>query len=228
LTYLTSPFTTPTPTSFPLTQTHLILSLLPPALLLPLLPASLLPVVLLPLGIAPPLIFHPNLTTAAIALPRHPAILKTRAILENLALTDALTDDVGRKDIGRVEVWENERLDPSIASKPPVSTSSVQPLPGGAWSSRHLRGGERAPWVKVINPDNGNSLWRSSEEAGAGEGEKIVLALEERWAFITSEDWRVDVCGIWSGAGTDEDGWAYSDDSWQVSEAPSESRRAMA
>jgi len=27
--------------------------------------------------------------------------------------------------------------------------------------------------------------------------------------------WRVDVGGLWSSVGSDEDGWVYTDDSWQ-------------
>ena len=191
---------TPTPTSFPLSATHLMLLLLPPALLLPLLPAQLLPAVLLPLGLAPPLFFHPNLHSAFLDLPRHPAILRLRALLTNLALTDALPDEVGRKAIGKVEVWENERLD---AKAPPGST--------GAWSSRHLRAGERNPWVKVIDQSRSGSgsgvcLWKVHEDAMGGEGEKMVLALRDGWGFIPGEDWRVDVCGLWSACGTDEGG----------------------
>ena len=214
LALLTSPSTTPT--TFSLTATHLIVILLPPAFLLPLLPNNLLPVVLLPLGIAPPLFFHPNLTPAVLSLPRHPAILRLRAVLENLALTDALPDDIGRKEIGRVEVWENERLDPTIAAKPQGSTSTALPTPAGAWSSRHLRASERNPWVKVLTASDGKSLWGTEETSSGIEGEKMVLALEYGWAFIPGEDWRVDVCGMWSTSGTDEEGWAYSDDSWQV------------
>lgn len=184
-----------------------MLLLLPPALLLPLLPDYLIPYLLLPLGIAPPLFFHPNLTPFIHSLPRSLVILTARAFLEDLALTDALPDDVGRSEIGKVEVWENERLDPSLNSKSQTA---------GTWSSRFLRAGERAPWVKITNPTKGESLWRTAEQTSIGEGEKMILALEDGWGFIPGEDWRVDVCGFWSEVGVDEEGWAYSDDSWQV------------
>ena len=191
------------PTSFPSSPSLLLLILLPPTLLLPLLPPPLMPYLLLPLGYTPPLLFHPNLTPAILSLPRHPAFLRIRALFERAALTDNLPDDIGRSPIGRVEVWENERLDPGIAAKPPPGAAA---LPNGAWSSRHLRAGERAPWVKVCGQD---ALWRSEQAVvGTGEdkkeGEKMVLALENGWEFIPGEDWRVDVCGLWSETGTDE------------------------
>lgn len=66
------------------------------------------------------------------------------------------------------------------------------------------------------------------------EASEVVLALESGWAFLPSEAWRVDVCGLWSLSGSDQgkcfhfyrligqalmivDGWVYTDDSWQVS-----------
>ena len=84
--------------------------------------------------------------------------------------------------------------------------------------------------------------------------DKIVLDLQPGWTFIPNEEWRVDVCGLWSDVGTDEgepplsricdmkklisllvDGWVYSDDSWQniastpltESEPPSSDKNAM-
>jgi hypothetical protein len=186
----------PTPSSFPFTTTHLILVLLPPTLLLPLIPASVLPYLLLPIGYAGPLVFHPKLTPALLALPRNPALLRTRAILESFCLTDDLSDDIGRQPITRVEVWENERLDPAIAAKPPAG-----PLAPGSFSSRHLRAAERAPWVKVLES---SSAWEMESKEEKKEGDRMTLALRAAWEFIPGEEWRVDVCGLWSEAGTDE------------------------
>jgi hypothetical protein len=213
----------PSPTTFPLTTTHLLLILLPPSLLLPLLPSWTIPYILLPMGWVPPLIFHPNLTSAIIALPRHPLVLKCRQMAEHFALLDTLSDELGRKEIARVEVWENERLDPSIASKP-LTTPAI-------WGSRFLRAGERAPWVKVYGEDSkwmglgqgslhagasatsssgsganhrlGNSEANEKDGVATGEGE-VTLALQDQWKFIPGEDWRVDKCGLWSNCGTDE------------------------
>jgi hypothetical protein len=179
---------------------------------------------------APPLFFHPNLTSAVLALPRNRTLLRLRAKLERLVVIDSLDDTMGRKQISQVEVWENERLDPAVAAKP-ISTPSV-------WGSRFLRSGERAPWVKVYGD---GSKWKP---LGAGqpaiptgdkgeEGSEVILALEKDWAFLPSDGWRVDTCGLWSVSGSDQgkspprlvkpsiltniEGWVYTDDSWQVS-----------
>ncbi|KAK1926478.1 integral peroxisomal membrane peroxin-domain-containing protein [Papiliotrema laurentii] len=208
LAQLSNPSTSPN--RLPITTTHLILLLLPPTLFLPLIPSCLMPYLLLPLGYLPPLLFHPNLFPFILALPRHPTLLRLRAAAERVLLTDSLSDDIGRGRIASVEVWENERLDPAIAAKPPVGA-----LPQGAWSSRFLRAGERAPWVKVIRE---GALWKNEEATGVDkkEGEsKMVLALKDEWDFIPGEEWRVDTCGLWADAGADEDGWSYTDDSWQ-------------
>jgi hypothetical protein len=193
---------TSTSTSFPITTTHLVLVLLPPSLLLPLIPPWAISYLVLALGLAPPLFFHPNLTSSILGLPRHPALLRLRQKLERLIMIDSLDDTMGRKQIGQVEVWENERLDPAVAAKP-VSTPSV-------WGSRFLRSGERAPWVKVYGE---GSRWKP---LGPGqpaapmvgekkeEGSEVVLALEHGWAFLPSEGWRVDVCGLWSISGSDQ------------------------
>lgn len=232
LTVLNNPATTST--SFPVTATHLVLVLFPPSLLLPLLPSWAISYLIFMIGLLPPLCFHPNLTPAILGLPRHPTVLRLRQRLERLIIIDSLDDEMGRKEISQVEVWENERLDPSVAAKP-TSTPS-------AWGSRFLRSGERAPWVKVYGE---GSKWKplgagrqavGSGEDKAEEGSEVVLALEEGWAFLPSEGWRVDVCGLWSAVGSDpgdllspdsagihmfhadaSDGWSYTDDSWQVS-----------
>ena len=184
------------PNAFPLTTTHLILVLLPPTLFLPLLPASLLPYLLLPIGYAGPLFFHPAFTPALLALPRNPTLLRARAMLEGFCLTDGLSDDIGRQPITRVEVWENERLDPAIAAKSPAG-----PLAPVSFSSKHLRAAERAPWIKVLETD---SVWKAETKEEKKEGDKMALALQPGWEFVPGEEWRVDVCGLWSEVGTDE------------------------
>lgn len=113
-------------------------------------------------------------------------------------MTDSLSDDLGQCRIEMVEVWENERLDPSVAAKPPAGA-----LPTSSWSSRFLRAGERAPWLKVSKD---GTLWKeegSSEDKKSAES-KMVLALKHGWDFVPSEEWKVDVCGLWTEAGADE------------------------
>jgi hypothetical protein len=225
LTVLNKP--TSSSTTFPITTTHLVLVLLPPSLLLPLLPVWAISYLILSIGLAPPLFFHPNLTPAVLALPRNPTLLRLRAKLERLVVIDSLDDTMGRKEISQVEVWENERLDPSVAAKP-LTTPSV-------WGSRFLRSGERAPWVKVYGE---TSKWKPLGQGASPmplehkgeEGSEVVLALESGWAFLPSEGWRVDTCGLWSISGSDQgmslyshvelpltgaEGWVYTDDSWQ-------------
>ncbi|WWD22096.1 hypothetical protein CI109_106585 [Kwoniella shandongensis] len=242
LTSLQSPNPSPSPLALPITHTHLILLLLPPTLFLPLTPSQFIPYLLLPLGLVPPLIFHPNLTPTLLALPTHPLIRNGRAMLEGWLMSDRLSDEIGRKRISRVEVWENERLDPKIAALSTTSTTSVSSsssstdkasqgapiIPPGSWSARFLRPSDRPPWVKVATQGN---KWKSVEDnlpsttsesttGGGGGGEreaeaKRVLALKEGWEWVPGEDWRVDGAGLWSDVGVDEEGWVYSDDSWQ-------------
>ncbi|TXT15543.1 hypothetical protein VHUM_00046 [Vanrija humicola] len=200
------------PTSFPISPTLIILLLLPPTLVLPLTPGWAIPWLLLPAGWAGPLLFHPNLTQLIENLPRSRAALEARAELEDRVLTDALPDELGRRPIARVEVWENERLDPVVSAKP---TAAAQ-LPAGAYSSRFLRPGERGGWVKVRTASGTYShehIWEDEEDR-PDHGDRMALALKDRWAFVPGEDWRVDVCGLWSDVGTDPDGWVYTDDSW--------------
>lgn len=118
-------------------------------------------------------------------------------MLERFLLTDSLSDDIGRSEIGSVEVWENERLDPAVAAKPPSGA-----LPTGAWSSRFLRAGERAPWVKVLKD---GTIWREEvkDEDKKNSEAKMILALKENWEFIPGEEWRVDTYGLWAETGAD-------------------------
>ncbi|KAL7418607.1 hypothetical protein Q5752_007065 [Cryptotrichosporon argae] len=171
------------PTAFPLTPTHIALVLLPPSLLLPLTPAGLIPYLLVPLGLAPPLLFHPLVSPRLTA--RDPALLALRARAEEAALDDALDDATALRDLARVEVWENERLDPKTT----------------AWAAKSLRPGERRGWVKVMAHD---TAWADDDDRG-----EIGLRLKDGWEFVKAEEWRVDVC-----AGDDDDGWTYLDDTW--------------
>ncbi|WVQ74087.1 hypothetical protein IAR50_003672 [Cryptococcus sp. DSM 104548] len=202
------------PTSLPFTHTHLILLLLPPTLLLPLTPPQLLPYLMLPLGVAPPLAFHPNLTPWLLSLPNDKRLRKARDLVEHWLLTDKLPDAFSGKTISQVCVWENERLDPKLPAPGPI--------PPTAWSSRFLRQGDRPAWVKSHEPaiaSEGGCLWKSTETTLAVEGdegvEAKVLALQPGWDWVPGEDWRVDMFGDWSDSGNDEEGWSYTDDSWQ-------------
>ncbi|KAL0240300.1 hypothetical protein I308_106550 [Cryptococcus tetragattii IND107] len=217
LSNLQSPNTS-SPTSFPLTHTHIILLLLPPTLFLPLTPSWLIPYLILPLGLLPPLAFHPNLTPWLLSLPRHPSIRKTRSVLEKWVLTDRLPDKYCGSKISQVYVWENERLDPKLASS---SSSSTGPVPPTSWSARFLRQGDRRAWIKIADVAEGEEcLWKSVDDTDLPNGddesevEAKVLALKDGWEWLP-EDWKVDVNGLWSENGVDAEGWLYTDDSWQ-------------
>ncbi|KIR57648.1 hypothetical protein I314_06543 [Cryptococcus bacillisporus CA1873] len=217
LSNLQSPNTS-SPTSFPLTHTHIILLLLLPTLFLPLTPSWLIPYVILPLGLLPPLAFHPNLTPWLLSLPRHPSIRKTRSVLEKWVLTDKLPDKYSGSKISQVYVWENERLDPKLASS---SASSTGPVPPTSWSARFLRQGDRRAWIKIADVAEGEEcLWKSVDDTDLPNGddesevEAKVLALKDGWEWLP-EDWKVDVNGLWSENGVDAEGWLYTDDSWQ-------------
>ncbi|KAK4683456.1 hypothetical protein P7C73_g6807, partial [Tremellales sp. Uapishka_1] len=190
----TNPSSTPSPTSLPITSTHFLLILLPPTLLLPLLPSALIPYFLLPLGILPPLVFHPALSALLYSNSFNRTYMLFRSRMQDILMNDSLSDALGRKDIRRVEVWENERLD---------TTSK-----NGTWSAKNLRAGERTPWVKV---QMGDSLWREKAERE----EKLTLDLSNGCEFVDGEEWRVDLGGEWSEVGLDHEGWVYMDDSWQ-------------
>ena len=242
------------------------------------------------------MLYQPHIAPLIHSLPRSRLARRVRAILTDLLLTDALPDDVGRRAIERVEVWENERLDPAITAKASAGTTGVPP---GSWSYRHLRAGERLPWVKVtLKEHDGHARRRStagggksedrsllSQLAGAGGsggrsdrddvssngtsagspsvsssaastatgalakspwldphdslprpsangtsgssgsagggaeegGTAAALKLKEGWKWVPGEEWMVDMCAEWCEAGADDEGWVYSDDSWQVS-----------
>jgi hypothetical protein len=183
------------PTSFPLTPTLVVLVLLPPTLLLPLTPGWAIPYLLLPAGLFPPLYFHPNINPHFASLPHSEAARRARARLEDMALTDALPSSIGGRPIARVEVWENERLDPTAAAKP-----ASAPLPPGSWSSRFLRAAERDAWVKVRGGKT-ESAW-ADDDPDADDG-RFAMALCDTWEFIPGEDWKVDVAALWCEGGTD-------------------------
>lgn len=193
------------PTSLPITPTILLLLLLPPSLLLPLIPDYLIPYLLLPMGWGPPLAFHPNLSDHISAIPQLAVFRRWQARATRAMLTDALSDELGRATISEVEVWENERLDPAVAGKPTAPGS----VPPGSWGQRHLRAGERLPWLKIRNEE---CIWADEPETGleqAANGETSkkdkgkIQELKDGWRWIPGEDWRVDMAGTWSAVGVD-------------------------
>lgn len=202
-----------------------------------------MPLLILPLGVLPPLLCHPTLLPKLFAIPRSSLVLSIRAKFERWLMTDALSDEIARCEIREVEVMENERLDPTTTSTSSATvsnsgSSSVSTMSATAWGSRFLRGGERPGWVKVTTLPNGSeSLWKTAispvvEQGPEGQNEDqqaLALALKDGWAFVEGEEWKVDLCGDWSGNSVDpgayldarcltvSEGWSYTDDSWTVS-----------
>jgi hypothetical protein len=136
-------------------------------------------------------VFHPAINPYLFNLDRNPHILKMRASLEPILLNDRLNDEMGRKVIGKVEVWENERFDGTVpgAGK------------GGVWGGRYLRGGERDGWVRV---EGDGPLWDEKKGLGITDGTSLRLGLKEGWDWVEGEVWKVDVNGLWSEGGVDE------------------------
>ncbi|SPO24493.1 related to PEX29 - peroxisomal integral membrane peroxin [Ustilago trichophora] len=120
---------------------------------------------------------------------------------------DRLDDYVWERGWRNVEVFENERY---LPTKRAASSSGVV----GGWSAHNLRIGERMPWTK--GPDG----W-SSDEVEVLPGHKIdisrqvAMKLEPGWEWIPGDDWRIDWGGSWSAVGVDDEGYVYTDSSWQ-------------
>ncbi|GAC97550.1 hypothetical protein PHSY_005136 [Pseudozyma hubeiensis SY62] len=120
---------------------------------------------------------------------------------------DRLDDFVWEKGWRNVEMFENERF---VGGKRAASSSGVV----GGWSGHNLRMGERLPWTK--GPDG----W-SSDEVEVLPGSRIdvsrqvAMKLEPGWEWIPGDDWRIDWGGSWSAVGTDDQGYVYTDGSWQ-------------
>lgn len=213
--------------------------LLPPAIFLPVIPASLLPYLLLPVGILPPILYHPAIPSLIERFRTWEGISQRkvrywRGVAERWVLTDRLDDSIARSEIREVRVWENQRLDLNWApgkTKPTDKEKKEQVIfgktpdepelpPSSAWSSLHLKGSERMPWVRVLPKRLGDSLWqdepvmsprspdpndgkRSSSAERQGSG-KVALSLVEGWSFVPGEEWRVDYVAEWDRRGGDD------------------------
>ncbi|SPC65972.1 related to PEX29 - peroxisomal integral membrane peroxin [Ustilago sp. UG-2017b] len=120
---------------------------------------------------------------------------------------DRLDDHVWERGWRNVEMFENERF---LPSKRAASSSGVV----GGWSAHNLRMGERMPWTK--GPDG----W-SSDQVEVLPGHKIdisrqvAMKLEPGWEWVPGDEWRIDWGGSWSAVGVDDEGYVYTDSSWQ-------------
>lgn len=213
------PNPSPSPTTFPLSATHLLILMLVPSLALPLLPSSALPWILLTLGYLPTIVFHPAFDPELIkdVLSRHTAggIRAWRATLERKLLTDRLDDHLAKSEIREVHVWEHERLDPMwwkqtvarvVEGKQDVPDALETP-PQSVWSGKYLKSTDRQPWVKALPKDPTENLWEDelpADDDERREGGRVSLRLVNGWSFVPGEEWRVDYAAKWAKGAADE------------------------
>ncbi|KAI0313851.1 integral peroxisomal membrane peroxin-domain-containing protein [Amylostereum chailletii] len=161
---------------------------------LPSLPTIPLRPVFLIFGLAPFVLTHP--------LVQHtlPFVLSTLPLRSIRARTTRLIDDDRLKDnhwqspLREVELFENERWSGDSQT--------------GGWSKGHLKSIDRVAWTR------GQDGWSAVSADGSGDVSNLTFALEPRWAFVETEDWRTDVEARWSAVGSDDGGWVYTNDAW--------------
>ncbi|PPR04360.1 hypothetical protein CVT24_013194 [Panaeolus cyanescens] len=120
---------------------------------------------------------------------------------------DKLTDQCWNSEMREVEIWENERY--SETSQPPSGVKG--------WSKRNLKSTERMAWTRGRDGWSGIGGGNASGDGEEGYGEvssNLTFSLAPGWAFVETEDWRKDLSAEWSGCGSDEDGWVYTNDAW--------------
>ncbi|KAI6027327.1 hypothetical protein BKA83DRAFT_4227474 [Pisolithus microcarpus] len=150
---------------------------------------------------------------------------KVRAVLRRFVDNDRLSDKVWPAPMCTVELWENERWEPtsgatlsggkraslfggsgagSMNSGSEVGNGEAEPrnvkskstmLPAGTWSKTHLRQSERAPWTRA----------RDGWSGVGGEISNLTFSLTPGWAFVETESWRADLEGSWALEGQHPD-----------------------
>lgn len=73
-----------------------------------------------------------------------------------------------------------------------------------AWCSQNLEPGERQAWTRGSD----------GFSAPGTTPDMIRLEPEEGYEWIEGDDWRIDWGGAWSSVGVDDEGYAYTDHSW--------------
>lgn len=185
----TVPPTSPPPTTFPLSPTHLVMVLLPPAVALPLVPMSVLPYILLPIGLGGPIMFHPAFLPTMRRIGAYEGISRRqlrywRGVAERWVLTDRLDDRIATSEIREVRVWENQRLDPTWSPSAAAASGSKGEKDGAkkdskddlippplAWSAQYLKDYERVGWVRALPKTRQyESLWQEDSVSVGGAG----------------------------------------------------------
>ncbi|KAF8990954.1 hypothetical protein BDZ89DRAFT_1106687 [Hymenopellis radicata] len=106
-----------------------------------------------------------------------------------------LTDTCWTAPKREVELFENERL-----VKPSGADAQVDE---SAWSKANLHSDERNAWTRRQDGWNDGSV-----------STNLTFSLDPGWAFVETEDWRLDVDASWSPQGGDVNGWVYTNGSW--------------
>lgn len=145
---------------------------------------------------------HKHFTTGRAAQKR---ILRKRRLTQRIADLldeDRLPESVWERGWRDVELFENQRFRPGFASH------DAQEF---RWSPNALQPGERRPWTRG---SDGYSPENDAEIETIGQT-KEAFGPDEGWQWIEGDEWRIDWGGLWSSVGVDEDGFLYTDNSWQ-------------
>ena len=163
--------------------------------------------VLLVVGEAALLANHPWVKPTVEALKKHlasspgaarRALRKRRMqqMVRDLIDQDKLPDWAWKSGWRDMVLFENQRYVPSFGKGE------------RCWGANNLRDDERKPWSR------GSDGW-APEAVGAIPIYDVSFALEPGWAWIDGDDWRIDWGARWSTVGGDENGFVYTDNSWQ-------------
>jgi hypothetical protein len=114
---------------------------------------------------------------------------------------DRLTDACCQGEMREVELWENERWGGEGK--------------GGGWSKAALKVGERARGLVdgMVGPGVVTPLEKSSAsltvfvhlspsrtmDSRLDSSSNLTFTLPQGWEFVSTEDWRPDICGDWVG-----------------------------
>ncbi|KIY51547.1 hypothetical protein FISHEDRAFT_36919 [Fistulina hepatica ATCC 64428] len=151
-------------------------------------------------GLTPWICLHPRVRGA-----RLPSIKQCRVLAARSIDSNNLLDEVWRSPMREVELWENERLDPSVD----LTKGAQVFVDTLGFSKSALRAGvDRAAWTR------GRDGWSDVGKDGYVSS-NLTFSLSPGWRFVETEDWRPDLLAEWSGVGADDDGWVYTNDAWQ-------------
>ncbi|KAK0541398.1 hypothetical protein OC835_000189 [Tilletia horrida] len=168
--------------------------------------------------------FHPAATTIArkIGESEEGKLMarKNRALLskvQELLDLDRLSDDVWERGWKNVEMFENQRWMPLSATAAHRVTSSSEggEAVEGTWSGHNLRQGDRRPWTKGQDGWTAAASETPSRAGWSVDVEKVDMSPGDGWTWVDGDDWRIDWVGAWSEVGADEEGFVYTDSSWQ-------------